>query len=263
MIRDFRRLYVSLKPREIGFCTLEDKCPYLAEKKCRMEYKFIQNCTKELNQELVTRGWRRFGAYFSRPICASCDECVGLRIKALEFKFSKSYRRVLAKNAYTRVLLRRPNLSNEHLFLHDKYHKFMRKKRAWSPQELSFRQYFNLYVDGAQDFGFELDFYVDEKLVCVDYIDVLADGISSIYCFYDPDFSHLSLGKFSLLMELKLARNRALPYIYLGYFVAGCKSLVYKADYSPCQMLRHTSTLGESAFLWGKYDSNRAKSTLS
>lgn len=69
------------------------------------------------------------------------------------------------------------------------------------------------------NFGYELAFYIEDKLVCVDLIDILEDGISSIYCFYDPDFSYFSLGKFSLLNEIQIAKKMNLDYIYLGYFV--------------------------------------------
>ncbi len=240
---------------EIGFCTLEDACPYLKDAKTRVEFKYIEDCPAVLNWELVCRGWRRFGRYFSRPVCESCNECLSLRILVEDFEFSKSQKRVLNKNQNTRISLRKPVLNNEHLFLYDKYHRFMEKKRAWKRYDVNFKQYFNLYVDGALDFGYELDFYVGEKLVCVDFIDILQDGISSIYCFYDPDFSHLSLGKFSLLSEIELAKNEKLKYIYLGYFVKKCQSLSYKADYTPNEKLKDTSSLNECASLW-EYEKN-------
>lgn len=247
---------------EISFCTLADECPYIKGKSCFMEYKFIVDCPKTLNQELVSRGWRRFGAYFSRPICKACNECIGLRIRVNEFEFSKSLKRVIKKNAHTHIILRKPNLSNEHLFLYEKYHDFMKDKRGWKINTLNFRQYYNLYVDCAHTYGYELDFYVDKKLVCVDLIDILDDGISSIYCFYDPEYADLSLGKFSLLSEIKIAKFRALRYIYLGYFVAGCQSLMYKADYTPNEILKRTSSLNESAFLWEQYDTNSPKPSI-
>lgn len=235
---------------EIGFCTLEDQCPYLQDKRSRIEYKYIQTCSKKLNHDLVIRGWRRFGRYFSRPICKDCNECLSLRILAHSYEFSKSERRVMSKNQNTKVFLRKPNLSNEHLFLYDKYHRFMEEKKEWKRYDLNFKQYYNLYVDGAYDFGYELAFYVDEKLVCVDLIDILENGISSIYCFYDPEFSKLSLGKFSLLSEIKLAQNENLKYIYLGYFVKKCQSLSYKADYTPNEILKGTRCFYESVPLW-------------
>ncbi|MGH2327816.1 arginyltransferase [Campylobacter taeniopygiae] len=243
---------------EIGFCTLEDQCPYLETKRSRIEYKYIQNCPKEINTKLIQRGWRRFGRYFSRPTCKDCEECLSLRILADEYKFSRSERRVFKKNINTKMILRRPALSNEHLFLYDKYHRFMEDKKNWKRYDLNFRQYYNLYIDGFMDFGYELAFYVDNKLVCVDLIDEVEDGISSIYCFYDPDFSHLSLGKFSLLNEIKFAKSKNLKYIYLGYFVKKCQSLSYKADYTPNEILKGTSSLFENEVLWEREDANRA-----
>ncbi|MCX2682323.1 arginyltransferase [Campylobacter sp. MIT 21-1685] len=238
--------------QEIGFCTLEEQCPYLKEKRTRIEYKYLQNCSKKLNNELIKRGWRRFGRYFSRPICAQCKECLSLRILAQEYQFSRSERRIFHKNTNTKILLRRPNLSDEHLYLYDKYHRFMEEKRAWKRYDLNFRQYYNLYIDGEMDFGYELAFYKDDKLICVDLIDILEDGISSIYCFYDPDFSYLSLGKFSLLNEIKIAQNKNLAYVYLGYFVKKCQSLSYKADYTPNEILKSASLLCEDLPLWEK-----------
>lgn len=241
---------------EITFCTLEDLCPYLNDRNSRTEYKYIFNCSKELNQELISRGWRRFGKYFSRPICQNCNECLSLRIKANLYKFSKNERRIISKNSQTKIILRKPALSNEHLFLYEKYHRFMEKKRSWKRYDLNFRQYYNLYVDGAFDFGYELAFYQNNQLICVDLIDILNDGISSIYCFYDPDFSHLSLGKFSLFNEIKLAQNENLKYIYLGYFVRECQSLSYKVDFIPNEILKSTSTPNECANLWESEDAS-------
>lgn len=239
---------------EIGFCTLEDKCPYLEDKKTRAEYKYIDNCSKEINQELIYRGWRRFGKYFSRPICKDCQECLSLRILVNEYRFSKSERRIFNKNKKTQVYIRKPELSDEHLFLYDKYHRFMEEKKAWKRYDLNYRQYYNLYIEGAFDFGYELVFYIDSKLVCVDLIDILEDGISSIYCFYDPEFSFLSLGKLSLLTEIKLAQSKKLNYIYLGYFVKKCQSLAYKSDYTPNEILKSTYALDEKEFLWERVE---------
>lgn len=238
--------------QEIGFCTLEDVCPYLKDRRARNEYKYIEDCSKDLNSELIFRGWRRFGNYFSRPVCAGCEECLSVRIVAGEFKLGKGDRRIVRKNlnANVKILLRKPTVSDEHLFLYDKYHRFMEERRAWRRYDLNFRKYYNLYVEGASDFGYELVFFIEDKLICVDLIDILNDGISSIYCFYDPDFSHLSLGKFSLLNEIKMAQDYGLEYIYLGYWVKKCQSLSYKADYTPSEILRGTSLPCEKWPLW-------------
>ena len=81
-------------------------------------------------------------------------------------------------------------------------------------------------------------YFVDNKLVGVDLLDIVDDGVSSIYFFYDPDYSYLSLGNFSILIQIDLARQNNLPWIYLGYHVDGNQSLEYKTKYKPYQTLQ-------------------------
>jgi arginine-tRNA-protein transferase len=75
-------------------------------------------------------------------------------------------------------------------------------------------------------------------MVAVDLIDFTDNGISSIYFFYDPEFSELSLGKYSIYQQILLALEQRLEWIYLGYYVKECQSLMYKAEYKPHQLLQ-------------------------
>jgi arginine-tRNA-protein transferase len=230
--------------RLVEFSTLESKCAYLPDKRMRMEYKYIENCPTFLNQQLIQRGWRRFGEYYSRPNCKDCSECLSLRIDATNFKFSKSARRTFRKNSNTKILIRKPTLTQEHLNLYEKYHRFMENKKGWKHYSLSPNSYHELYVSGAMEFGKEVLYFVDDKLVGVDLIDIIQnDGISSIYFFYDPDFAHLSLGRFSLYQQILIAKNYKLDWIYLGYYVKDCSSLNYKANYQPYEILKNNPTL--------------------
>ena len=226
---------------EIDFCTLDVSCPYLSGKNSRTMYKYVDGCDFAYNSKLVKEGFRRFGNYFSTPICDGCNECKSLRIDALNFKFTKSLRRVIRKNSDTKIRISKPNLSNEHIKLYEKYHKFMHEKRGWEFHELNFNRYYHVYVEGAGSFGYEVDYFVEDKLVCVDLIDLVDDGISSIYCYYDTNFAHLSLGKFSLLTQIKPACEHNLRWIYLGFYVKGCPSLEYKDEYKPYQILNNTN----------------------
>ncbi|MBR2149421.1 MAG: hypothetical protein IJ965_08360 [Campylobacter sp.] len=89
----------------------------------------------------------------------------------------------------------------------------------------------------------------DNKLICVDLIDITNDGISSIYCFWDINYAYLSLGKYSLLNQILLAKAHKLPWIYLGFYVKNCESLEYKSDYKPYQILQEYTELDELA-IW-------------
>lgn len=222
----------------IPFSTLPSLCPYLKDRDSRMEYNYVSDCDFRLNDALTRRGFRRFGKYFSKPNCKECKECVSIRVDALNFKFSRSARRTIAKNKATKVYISSPIVDEAHLNLYRKYHKFMEQKREWKYYDLDFRKYYELYVAGHDEFGKEVSYYVNGKLIGVDLIDVLSDGISAIYCYYDPDFAHLSLGKFSLYQQIYLARQNGLKWIYLGYYVKNCPSLAYKGEFKPYEELK-------------------------
>ena len=110
---------------------------------------------------------------------------------------------------------------------------------------MDLQTYHEEFVVGAHEFGKEVLYFVDGKLVAVDLIDILDDGISAIYFFYDPDYEKLSLGVYSLLVQIHLAKSLMLPWIYLGYWVDGCKSFAYKTNFKPYQLLDNFPPLSE------------------
>ena len=233
----------------VEFSTLETACAYLPEKRARMQYKYIKGCSSKLNHELVVRGWRRFGEYYSRPQCSQCNDCLSLRIDALNFEFSRNDRRTLRKNSHTKVIIRRPSVTVEHLKLYNKYHEVMEAKKGWKHYSLSLQSYFELYVAGHGEFGKEILYFKDDKLIGVDLVDIVADGLSAIYFFYDPDYQALSLGRYSLYQQILLARHHHLQWIYLGYYVEKCSSLSYKANYKPFEILEGAPNLDQT-YIW-------------
>jgi arginine-tRNA-protein transferase len=234
------------EPQIVEFSTLPHECSYLKEKICTMHYKYILNCPYLLNSTLVERGWRRFGLYFSRPNCKECKECVNLRIDVKKFEFSHSAKRVLRKNYNTQMIICEPSLTRKHLELYEKYHKFMSGKKGWKYYELTPKNYFELHVAGCDKFGKEILYFHEGKMIAVDLIDFTHNGISSIYFFYDPDYSKLSLGKYSIYQQILLAQREELRWIYLGYYVKECPSLMYKATYKPHQLLQGSPEMDDT-----------------
>jgi len=229
--------------------SLEDKCSYLKDKTQTTHYKVIDNCDAIQCQELIERGYRRFGKMYFRPICSTCQECQSIKIDVANFNFSKSVRRVIKKGTSIKTYIRRPSLTKTHLELFEKYHLYMEDKKGWNYQEATAQSYYNSFVNGYNDFGYEVLYYDSDKLIGVDLIDILEDGISSIYFYYDPDYTSYSLGKLSLYNQIKFAKNTAKKWIYLGYYVQGCSSLSYKAEYKPYMTLEGRPNLHES-FEW-------------
>ncbi len=219
------------------FCMLDYECAYLPNKSVRMNYRYIDHASKDFVTAVVDRGWRRFGKYFFHPICHGCDACKSLRIDVASFRPSKSQRRVVKKNQATRVDIQRPSLSKAHIRLYNDYHNWKADKDQWRSRNISQREYYENFVEGAHDFGREVLYYHGDRLVGVDLIDIVHDGISAIYFYYDPQYAHLSLGTYSLLYQVELAKQMQLPYIYLGYWVDGCKAFAYKQNFRPLDIL--------------------------
>jgi arginine-tRNA-protein transferase len=221
----------------IDFCMLDYKCSYLPEQQTRMYYRYMRQASKELVTALIKRGWRRFGCYFFHPICAKCNECKSLRIDAENFKLSRSQKRVIKKNSDTYIYIRKPGMTQEHLDLYDRYHKYKSEISDWKYTPINSQHYYENFVDGSHNYGKEVLYFIDDKLVGVDLIDIVDDGISSIYFYYDPEYSKYSLGTYSLLMQIEIAKRLRLKWIYLGYWVDGCKSFAYKMNFKPMQIL--------------------------
>jgi len=236
-----------LMNRVLKECALDEKCSYIDGKKQKTHYRIIEHCTKEYCERLIDRGWRRFGKMFFRPICADCYACESLKIDVKSFQFSKSMRRIIKKNSSFEILVQRPSMTQEHIKLFNKYHLHMHHKRAWDLQQVNANNYYSSFVDGANEFGYEVLYFNDDKLIGVDLIDILPNSVSSIYFYYDPDYEKYSLGKYSMYRQIMYAQANDLSWIQMGYYVEGCQSLEYKASYSPHLRLIERPQDGEVA----------------
>ena len=229
--------------------SLNDKCSYLDNKEQTTDYKFINDCSAYHTQELIERGYRRFGKMYFRPVCDGCHECQSIKIDVENYVFSKSEKRVLKKSKELTTYIQTPTISKNHLSVFDSYHRHMSKKKDWSFQTTTAEHYYHSFVVGHEEYGKEVLYFDNDQLVGVDLIDILEDGISSIYFYYDPKYSHLSPGKLSLLNQIRFAKELKKKWIYLGYYVEGCSSLNYKAQYKPYTTLQGRPSL-DSEYIW-------------
>ncbi|WP_372573110.1 arginyltransferase [Ruegeria jejuensis] len=214
------------------YVTAPQPCPYLDG---RMERKLFTALQGEgadsLNNALSQQGFRRSQNVLYRPSCSDCAACLSARIDVREFEANKGQKRTLRRN---RRLERRAT-------------------SPWATDE----QYelFRTYLDARHADGGMADMdvfefaamieetpirsrvieYVDKTsgdLTSVSLTDVLEDGLSMVYSFYDPDQHQNSLGTYMILDHIKIAREAGLPYVYLGYWVPGSPKMGYKARFS-------------------------------
>lgn len=218
--------------------TAGGECPYFASVESLTTYRNIPNQTTAVFHHHLLRGWRRFGGVTFRPVCPTCDACQSLRIPLDLFEFSKSQRRIFKKNRDLRIEISSPQLTAEHLSLYQRFHTFRHHTKGWDdPSRMTPLHYQSQYIDAADSYGLEARYYEKDTLICVDLFDRGYDGLSAVYCYWDPRYANRSLGTLSLLWQIKIARQLNLSYVYLGYGVQANASLSYKYHYSPLEKL--------------------------
>ena len=228
-------------------------CAYFDDRLSDIRYKFINNCDEKTYYKMIERGWRRFGNIHFVPECKSCFDCKTIRIDVNKFKFSKSHKRVLRKNRDISICVQKPTISVEHLNLFNKYHQYMKNKKGWSENIITPSEYQASYIDGASSYGKEILYFLDKKLIGVALSDILNNAISAVYCFYDHDFKNRSIGKFSILTQINIAKQLKIPYLFLGYWIKDHLSMGYKEDYTPFDLLVNRPTLEEDC-IWIEYE---------
>lgn len=244
---------MQLVNEDIEFVEEQRDCSYFEEEISDIRYRYMHDCSADEYQKMLERGWRRFGKMHFVPECKACTKCVSMRIDVENYEFSKSDKRVLAKNKDTKLFIQPPSLSLEHLALYDKYHSHMSGKKGWAYSPIEPVEYNRSYCQGKSAFAKEFLYLIDDKLVAVALTDVLSQSLSSIYCYYDHEYEHLSLGKFSILAQIKVAKELKIPYIYLGYWIEDHHSMGYKIAYQPFEVLKNRAKIDEEA-IWEKYE---------
>lgn len=214
-------------------------CGYLPDRQWSLEYEMVADLAAAEYSVRLREGWRRFGAVLFQPQCVGCQACQSIRVAVADFQPSRSQRRACKRNdGQVELRIGVPKVSYEKLLLYDRFHAFQTDFKGWpehpAKDAASYRESF---VDNPA-FTEEWCYYFDDRLVGVGYADVLPDGMSAIYFFYDPDFRAHSLGTWNVLRLLEACARRKLPYLYLGYYVEGCRSLEYKATFRPNEV-RH------------------------
>lgn len=213
-------------------------CGYLADRVWRLEYELTSELESEEYLRRMQEGWRRFGFMMFRPQCPSCQACQSLRVPTATFQPNRSQRRAWRRNECdVRLTIGKPSVDRKRLRLYDAFHAHQSDVKGWSlhpaKDAVGYRASF---VDNPFAVE-EWCYWIGAELVGVGYVDVLSEGMSAIYFYYDPAVKNRSLGTFNVLRVIDAARQRNVPYVYLGYYVAGCASLEYKANFRPNEVL--------------------------
>lgn len=213
------------------------ECAYLPDRPASLEYRVMTGVGVRELESMLVRGWRRQGTVYFRPSCGACRECVSIRIPVDRFVPTGAQHRARRRCGRFRVLLERPRVDEERLALYAAWHAGRERDRAWEPAPLDAQGY-------AMQFGhphpaaWELSLRDGDRLVAVTLCDITPRAWSAIFGFYSPEIANLSPGVAEVVLAVEMARARGIPHVYLGFRVAGCASMRYKAGYRPHELLQ-------------------------
>ncbi len=213
------------------------QCPYLPDREEQMVFTDLgaNDDPNLLHDRLSRAGFRRSQSIAYKPNCRGCSACVPLRVPVVAFRPSRSLRRVAQKNAEIQGRELPPIALAEHFDLFQKYVSSRHGDGGMSGMT------YDDYVAMVQDTPVLTRLYEyrrgDGHLYGVCVTDVVDDGLSLVYSFFDPDFAECSPGKYIILAHITEALRQDMSYVYLGYWIENSRKMAYKANFQPAEVL--------------------------
>ena len=184
--------------------------------------------------DLSEMGFRRSGDHLYRPHCLKCDACTPARIPVARFMPNRQQKRIFKRNADLQVQAVKPVFSEENFAL---YQRYIEQRHADGDMYPPSRDQFSTFLVRDLPFSTFYEFRLDGRLLAVAVTDVLPNGLSAVYTFYEPAEERRSLGRYGILWQIAEARRLGLDALYLGYWIKNCKKMNYKTEYRPIELL--------------------------
>ncbi|MEO1361774.1 MAG: arginyltransferase, partial [Pseudomonadota bacterium] len=221
------------------YVTGASPCPYLPG---QIERKGFTHLTQDnpdaLHDQLSRAGFRRSQGVAYRPACPTCNACRSVRVDVPQFVPSRNQRRVLRDN---RDLVRRPveaRATREYFRLLKAY--LSSRHDGGGMSDMAYREFCAMVNDSPVQtllFEYRQGEAEDAPLIAMSLTDVLRDGFSMVYTFFDPALRRRSLGTYMILDHIQHAAELGLPHLYLGYWIKNSEKMDYKRRFQPLEVL--------------------------
>ncbi|MEM8794197.1 MAG: arginyltransferase [Pseudomonadota bacterium] len=228
------------------YLTAPSPCPYL---KGKMERKIfthlIGESAPDINDMLTQGGFRRSQNIAYRPACEMCRACLSIRVRTEDFEETKSFKRTWKRNNDIIGFENPTAPTSEQYSLFRQY--LDTRHQQGGMADMSVLDYSMMIEDShvntmIVEYRYRtIDSAINGKsegeLVAVSLTDILNDGLSMVYSFFDTSLAARSLGTYMILDHVRRARRHGLPYLYLGYWVRGSSKMDYKVRFNPHEIL--------------------------
>ncbi len=231
--------YLSRLPQ--FFLTPGGACPYLPGKTERKVFaRLVGPQAVQLNDALTHSGFRRSQMIAYRPACDGCTACVSVRVVVQEFEAGRTMRRIARLNADLVRTVVPAEATREQFSLLQSY--LANRHAGGGMSDMGLFDYVAMVEETPVE-TMLVEYRLREpnggagRLIACSLCDVLQDGLSMVYSFFDPELMRRSLGTYMILDHVNATKERGLPYVYLGYWVRGSNKMDYKARFKPLEAL--------------------------
>jgi arginine-tRNA-protein transferase len=220
------------------YVTTPYPCGYLPNQLAQSLIATPQHLTNAYHYSgLIQQGFRRSGKFVYRPHCENCRACISVRLPIAQFLASRSQKRAFKQHQSLEVSISRLNFDETQFTLYQAYQAARHQEADDSKEEKDpATQYRDFLVQTNVD-SLSISFTLNDQLKMVSIVDIVEDGISAVYTFYDTTDSKASYGTYSVLWLIEWCKQLGLPYLYLGYWIQDSQKMAYKRNFMPQEAL--------------------------